>query len=74
MYEITVDDDVTRCTLAEFLAVNEDLCAEERDAVAALTVGATYQGGGGAGAEWSARRVALWCAVITGRLTSLVLH
>ena len=66
MYEITVDGDVTRCTLAEFLAVNEDLCAEEREAVVALAVGATYQGGGGAGVEWSARRVALWSEVTTG--------
>lgn len=47
------------CTLAEFQEANaEGGMDEEFDAIAALAVGETYRGGGGAGGEWTATRIA----------------
>jgi len=50
------DDPKGAFTLAEFLAVNEDLDPEEVDAIRALEPGQSYTGGGGAAAEWTITR------------------
>ncbi len=56
---IEVDGEcISVCTLADFIDTNEALDAETVAAVRSLAVGATYGGGGGAGAEWSVTRLA----------------
>lgn len=57
---IMIDGDpAITCTLAEFHEDNaEGGMDEEFDAIAALAVGETYRGGGGAGGEWTATRIA----------------
>lgn len=53
-----LDDDIVAdtCTLDEFVRANDWLADDEIDAIAALTVGEVYAGGGGAGALWAVRR------------------
>ena len=49
-YRYRVDgDEVETCTLAEFVAVNEEITAEEIRALAWLRPGESYPFGGGAG-------------------------
>lgn len=56
---IEVDGEcISVCTLADFVDNNEALDAETVAAIRSLAVGASYGGGGGAGAEWSVTRLA----------------